>query len=413
MLLPSLRTNILALSAVQAGNFLVPLLALPYLARTLGVEGYGQVVWVQTVMLFGAIWVDFGFGWSVTRDISANRHNAKHVARVFASTWVVQWVLAAVFVAVTLVAVFAGAVKEPWSYVVGLGIVLGQVLLPLWLFQGLEVLRAVAAIQLMGKLLTLPLVFLWVQGPNDQLGALLFFSASSVLVGLFAVGLIWHRGLVQWVRPSLAGMWQVFHQGTLLFSSRALISLYTTLIPLAVGLWAGATQLAYFNLADRLKSAVQALLAPVSQALFPRMSWLFQNDRAAAHVLVRKTALGVSALAGVAGLVLWAAAEPLMVLLGGADFAKGASVLCWLAFVPWVVALSNLMGVQIMLPLGMNRPFTLILGLASVLCLPALFPMVSYGGATGAAQLVLLVECVVTGTMALYLRRAWRRLGSR
>ena len=232
-----------------------------------------------------------------------------------------------------------------------------------------------------------------------------------MLVGLLSLGWIWRQGLVQWTRPSAPGMWGVFRDGALLFSSRALISLYTTLIPLAVGWWAGATQLAYFNMADRLKSAVQALLAPVSQALFPRMSWLFQHDRAAARVLVRRTAWGVSALSGLAGIVLWVGAEVLMVLLGGADFAKGATVLRWLAFVPWVVALSNLLGVQIMLPQGMNRPFTLILGLASVLCLFVLFPLVSHGGAVGAAQLVLLVECMVTGAMALYLRRAWRRLG--
>ena len=316
MSLPRLRTNILALSAVQAGNFLVPLLALPYLTRTLGSEGYGQVVWVQTVMLFGAIWVDFGFGWSATRDISANRHDAARVALVFASTWAVQWLLAAIFVTGILLAAFVGMVTRPWPYVAGLGIVLGQVLLPLWLFQGLEALRSVAAIQLLGKLLTLPLVFAWVQESNDQIGALLFFSASSVLVGLLSLGLIWRRSLVQWVRPSATGMWQVFRQAALLFSSRALISTYTTLIPLAVGWWAGTTQLAYFNLADRLKSAVQALLVPISQALFPRMSWLFHNDRAAALLLVRKTAWGVGVLSSLAGLVLWSGAEQLMVLLG-------------------------------------------------------------------------------------------------
>jgi O-antigen/teichoic acid export membrane protein len=94
--------------------------------------------------------------------------------------------------------------------------------------------------------------------------------------------------------------------------------------------------------------------------------------------------------------------------LGGIGFAQGATVLRWLAWVPCVVAVSNLLGVQVMLPRGLNRPFTLILGMASMLSLALLYPMIDHGGAQGAAQLVLLVECVVTGAMALYLWRKWR-----
>lgn len=409
MNLPRLRNNIMALGAVQVGNFLVPLLALPYLARVLGPQAYGQVVWVQTVMLFGAIWVDFGFGWSATREISAHRQDAQRVARLSANVWALQWGLFLLFALAVLSVSWSRADQGAWVlYAAGLGLVLGQVLLPLWLFQGLEALRDMAIIQLAGKVLALPMVFVWVQGPQDQVWALLFFSSSSVLAGVLALGWVLHRRLVVPVMPEWAGMWSAIKEGSVLFSSRALISLYTTLVPLAVGWWAGPVQLAYFNLADRFRQAVQALLAPVSQALFPRMSWLFEHDPGAARALLRKSAWGMGALSALAGAVLWAGAEDWMTALGGSDFAHGASVLRWLAPVPCVVAMSNLMGVQVMLPRGMNRPFTLILGMASVLSLVQLYPMIQHAGAQGAAQLVLLVECVVTGAMALYLWRKWR-----
>lgn len=414
MSLTRLRNNILALGAVQVGNFLVPLLALPYLARVLGAHSYGQVVWVQTVMMFGAIWVDFGFGWSATREISAHRHDAERVARLSANVWAVQWFLCLVFALAVLVVAQWQAPEDDWIlYAAGLGLVLGQVLLPLWLFQGLEVLRDMAIIQLAGKVLALPMVFVWVEGPQDQVWALLFFSASSVLAGVFALAWVLHRRLVLPVRPQWSGMCVALKESWVLFSSRALISLYTTMMPLAVGWWAGPVQLAYFNLADRFRQAVQALLMPVSQALFPRMSWLFEHDPLAARGLLRKSALGMGALTCLAGAVLWLGAEAWMVALGGDDFAQGASVLRWLAWVPLVVAMSNLMGMQFMLPRGMNRPFSLILGLASVVSLLLMYPMIGQAGAHGAAQLVLLVECVVTGAMALYLWHTWRLVESK
>jgi O-antigen/teichoic acid export membrane protein len=413
MSLPSLRNNILSLGAVQVGNFLVPLLVLPYLARVLGSQSYGQVVWVQTVMLFGAIWVDFGFGWSATREISAHRQDTHRVIRLAANVWALQWGLLFVFAITVLALAWLWAQQGAWIlYAAGLGLVLGQVLLPVWLFQGLEALRNMAIIQLVSKVLTLPLLYVWVQGPQDQVWTLLFFSASSVLAGVLALGWVLHQGLVLPVKPQFSGMWVELKEGSVLFSSRALISLYTTLVPLAVGWWAGPVQLAYFNVADRFRQAVQALLAPVSQALFPRMSWLFEHDPGAARSLLRKSAIGMGALSALAGVVLWAAAEMCMTTLGGNDFTQGATVLRWLACVPFVVAMSNLMGVQVMLPSGMNKPFTLILGMASVLSLVLLYPMINHAGAQGAAQLVLLVECVVTGAMALYLWRQWRVKGN-
>ena len=405
MVIPRLSHNIMALAAVQAGNLLVPMLALPYLARVLGAESYGQVVWVQTIMLFGTIWIDFGFGWSATRAISTHRNNPSYVAHLFADTWAVQWVLAVLFAVATLISVcaFVEVNSTLHLYLVGLGIVFGQVLLPMWLFQGLEALREIAIIQLLGKLVTLPLVFFWVTDARDVLGAMMFFSASALITGGASLAWIYHRQLVRMVKPEFGGMRRALLSGAMLFSSRALISLYTTLVPLAVGYWAGATQLGYFNLADKLRTVVQTLLAPVSQALFPRMSWLFQNDASRAYDLARKFGVGLTVVSGLAGLILIVSADSLMVLLGGADFSHGSDVLRWLAFVPAVVVLSNLMGVQIMLPRGLNQPFTIILALASVLSLLGLYPMVNHGQAIGAAQLVFAVECFVTGSMAVYL----------
>jgi PST family polysaccharide transporter len=257
------------------------------------------------------------------------------------------------------------------------------------------------------------MLFVWIKAPQDQVWALLFFSVSSVLAGVLALAWLLHRRMVKPVWPRWSGMWMALKEGGMLFSSRALISLYTTLVPLAVGWWSGPVQLAYFNLADRFRQVVQALLAPVSQALFPRMSWLFEHDPEAARGLLRKSAVGLGALSGLAGVVLWWGAESWMTALGGLDFAQGATVLRWLAWVPCVVAMSNLMGVQVMLPRGWNRPFTLILGLASVLSLILMHPMIGRAGAQGAAQLVLLVECVVTGAMAFYLWRRWRWVESK
>lgn len=407
MSLPLLRHNIMALALVQMGNYAVPLLTLPYLTRTLGVESYGQVAFVQVVMAFAVLFVDFGFSLSTTRHISTCRDDPVQVSKTFFTTWLAQWlllVLAALVLVVVVVGV-PGLRMQASLYFWGFGLVLGHVLFPIWLFQGLEDLKAVAWVQLGSKLLSLPLLFVLVRTSEDAAWALGFFSVVSLLTGVFALGWIVRSNLLVWYRPSLDDVSMVYREAAVLFFSKISISLYTALVPLVLGAVCGPTQLAFFNIADKVKTVVQSMIGPVSQALFPRMSLLYQTNVPEANALARKTAWGVTILSGTVGGLVWFGADRILGVLAGGAFVEGALVLRWLAFVPCVVALSNLLGLQVMLPRGQNRAFALILSGASLLSLLVVYPLIKKNQAVGAAQLVLLVESMVTLAMAVYV---WR-----
>jgi O-antigen/teichoic acid export membrane protein len=407
MTLPRLRHNIAALGLVQLGNYLVPLLTLPYLTRVLGAEGFGRVVFVQTVMSFLILWVDFGFSWSATRHISEHRHDANEVTRSFSVTWLAQWflLLLAALVLTILVVWVPVLNKDAWLYVWGFGVVVGQVLFPVWLLQGLENMRLVAMLQLASKVLPLPLLFWMVSSADD-----VALTLVSLLAGVLSMLWIVRQGLVGWQWPTWLELVGALRSAGVLFLSRLSISLYTNLVPLVVGLVAGSAQLAYFNLADKVKTLVQSLLNPVSQALFPRMSLLFKTDQAAAWTLLRRSAVGVLLLSALAGSCMFVGADVIVHILGGEDFDQAVPLMRWLACVPLIVALSNLLGVQIMLPLGMNKVFTAILAGASMVSVVLIYPMVLAGQALGAVHLVVLAEVLVTVSMAGYLWRSRRAM---
>ena len=59
--------NVLALSAVQACRKTLPLLTLPYLARVLGPDGWGQLTFFQSFAACVTVVIEFGFGlWGKT-----------------------------------------------------------------------------------------------------------------------------------------------------------------------------------------------------------------------------------------------------------------------------------------------------------------------------------------------------------
>ncbi|HXF08266.1 MAG TPA: flippase [Candidatus Acidoferrales bacterium] len=402
-----LRHNVAALGVVQLSNYAIPLLTLPFLTRVLGPEAYGKVVFSQVLMAYFVLLTDYGFSWSATRKISAHRNDRAYVNQIFLGTWLAQWLLAALAAMLCAVVIALSDHLRPDAplYAAAFTAVIGNVLFPVWFLQGLERLQEVAALQLISRVLALIPLFLLVRQPSDASLVAAIQGGGVMLGGVLALIWIHRQELVHWQWPHWAMARQELGEGLTLFSSRLSISFYTTLVPLVLGWVAGPVAVAHFALADKLRSAAQSLLSPISQALFPRMSHLFATDRAAALRLVKRSALAIFLLAGSASAGLWLLADRLILLLAGPEFMPAAAVLRWLAFVPLIIGFSNLFGLQIMIPNGMNRAFNLILTAAGLACVAVLWPLVHSMQARGAAASMLFVEAFVTGSMMLWLLR--------
>lgn len=405
---PRLRDNILALGVVQLSNYAIPLITLPYLTRVLGPEAYGKVAFAQVLMAYFILLTDYGFSWSATRKISAHRAERAYISRVFVGTWTAQWLLVFGTAALATVIVWASARLRPdaWMYAAAFTVVLGNALFPIWFLQGLERLKVVAGLQLFTRLLALIPIFMFVKEPADAVYVPAIQGGGVMLGGVLALGWIKQKNLLDWHWGGWRAATQELAEGLPLFGSRISISLYTILIPLTLGWIAGPVALANFTLADKLRTATQALLAPLSQALFPRMSHLFANDAPAAFSLLKRSALLVFIVAGSMSLMLWGLSNWLVNILAGPGFEQAAKVLQWIAFLPLLIGFSNLLGVQIMVPKKLNRPFNMILTTAGLTSLLIVWPLVTARQEIGAAQTFLITEGLVTASMMAFL---WHR----
>jgi PST family polysaccharide transporter len=77
--------NMFALGFVQAINYILPLLVLPYLARVLGAENFGVYILAQALAFYFVVLTDYGFKFTATQIIALHRDDPEKSSKIFSS----------------------------------------------------------------------------------------------------------------------------------------------------------------------------------------------------------------------------------------------------------------------------------------------------------------------------------------
>ena len=405
---PSIRRNVISLFFLQGANYIFPLLTIPWLARVLGPDGFGRIGFATAFCLYFSLFSDYGFNLSATREIAIHRDSCEERSRIFWSTFFTKVILAFAGLLILLfLTFFVGRIAQERSLLItGYLMVAGSVLTPTWYFQGIERMSILTAANLFARCITLPLIFILIHGKDDVWLAMLISSSTCFVSGCLSMGVLVSLHHVKWFPPSLSDIRRSLIDGWHLFVSSAAVSLYTTTSTVALGFLCGNAAVGYFSAAQRLLRAIQAMLSPLTQAVYPRISHLMHHSRNDAFALIRKVMRIQGAVTFVASVVLLLGADIIIRLAFGPDYQAAVPAFRCLAPLPFLIGLSNVFGVQTMLPLGMKVVFSRILLASGILNLLMIVPLGLAFGATGAGASICITEFVVTVAMGLYVTRA-------
>ncbi len=398
--------NIGSLGALQAINFALTMLTLPYLTRILGVTGWGTVVLVQLIINY-MIWVaNWGFYLGATKKVSSSRGDRRNLSSIFMATWSAQWCITVVLTLALMGGVVAIPMfREKWDlYLAASGLLLGNVLMPLWFFNGLEKIQESALMQLAVKMLSLPFIFTYVKQTDDIDTYLWISSVSSVTVGLAVSLWICHSKVVDLILPKAIEIRESITENFHLFISSLLANLNAAVVPTVLGIFVGATELGYFNLADRARSAAITILHPITHALFPRMCYLFSNEAATAMRMLRYAGGGMLLLSLMMSAFLFLFSSQIIFALGGDTFQKGSIALQLLAFSPVFTTMSAFFVHQILIPSSASRGVILGTFYTLLLNLVLVYPAVHRYGASGGASVIFINEFFLVVFLAFYIR---------
>ena len=269
--LKRLKSNFLALSFLQATNYLLPLITLPYLIQVLGIEYFGLLAFATAVIAYFSILTDYGFNLTATKEISLHREDKNKIIEIYSSVMTIKFILLIMsfLILCTLVFTFQ-RLAEHWEiYLLSFGSVLGQVLFPIWVFQGMEKMKYITYLNIVSKLIFTIAIFVFVQQQSDVYLVALFFSLGSIIAGILSLYLIKKEFNITFQFQKQETLRFYLIDGWHVFLSRFYVSLYTTTNILLLGLFTNNLAVGYYAVIEKIVLAIGGIFQPLNQSIYP------------------------------------------------------------------------------------------------------------------------------------------------
>lgn len=267
----SLVRNFFSLMVLRGFQFLIPLVTLPYVVRTIGLDNFGLINFSLSLCLyFGAV-IQFGFGITATREIARNRNNVVKLSQIYSATLIASFFLAVI----SSVAVFSVVITfdkfnhNKYLYLFTMMFVVFQSLFPIWFFQGMEKMKYITFLSLGTSAMYLISLFVFVKQESDFVLVPLLNAIAAFITFIIAITLIYKHFNVKLTRPKIQEIENIYLNGYHGFITQFVPNIYTNTVTFLLGFFANNAAVGLFTAATKIIDALGSIVYVLSNTFLP------------------------------------------------------------------------------------------------------------------------------------------------
>ena len=385
---------------------IVPLVTTPYISRVIGVEGVGQYSYAYSLITYFTLFAALGFGYYAQREIAAVKEDAYVRSKLFWEITVCRLLPVAICLAVNFTLCLSGVYGDDGMLMLVMSCSIAAVAIDAsFYFQGMEDFGKIVLRNTVVKVITVVMIFVLVRSPEDV------WLYALINLGMTAVGnaTLWIGLPGYLVRVPLRELRPLRHMpGTLrLFIPTIVISIYTVLDKTLIGVITGSdAENGYYEQADKIVKIALTIVTCLGSVMIPRNTAEFCRGNLEK---LRSNIYFASKFVWLIGTALMFGVAAVIFNFGDWFFGDGyegvnritaaLSVLCV------AIGMSNVIGVQYLVPTGRDKAFTLTVTAGAIVNTLLNVPLIMFFGAFGAALATVVAECTVAGAQLFCVRR--------
>ncbi|WP_316809644.1 flippase [Pedobacter agri] len=351
----TLRKNIAFNTLLSVSQILFPLVTFPYASRVLGPEGMGTVSFADNFITYFLIFSALGIPLYGVREIAKVKDDHIALGKVFSELILIHLITSILSVGILLVISFSSArlLNNFGLYQIGMGILLGNVFIVEWFFQGIGKFKYIALRTVLIRLFTIALLFFLVHSPADKnvyyalnliatiIAALANMYAVSKLIGISFNNLSLRKHL----KPLF-----------IIFSNSIITTIYLVFDTIILGFLTNDVHVGYYAASMRISKISLAVIGVLSAVLLPRLTVAFRDKNwdEAKSLLLKSMSFVVFLSIPIAIGTLCLSTE-IITLFAGAKYLPAVTSLQILCFIVCFVGMAQVFAHQILLPLHQER----------------------------------------------------------
>ncbi len=394
----NLITNFLYNSIYQILIILLPLVTVPYVSRVIGAAGVGVYSYTSTLAGCFAVVGMLGVGNHGNRTIAACQTDRAKRSEAFWNIYAVQLSASSAVVLAYIVFLLTFSSKEfgVISFIQILTVAASLIDIN-WFFFGIEKFKLTVTRNIVIRLITVVLTFLFVKKSDD------LWLYVLLLVGCHFVSnlVMWPflRKYLDFVKPSFKEMRPHIKPMLVLFIPVIAVTIYNRMDKVMIGILSNTVENGYYLSAERIINAPMGIITALGTVMLPRMSYMYasdEEDRAGRYIKMSMDFACFMSIALVFGVA--AIAKEFAPIFFGKNFPGVGNLIMLISPTILFKTWSNVIGTQHLIPLKNDWTIINSVWLGAVVNLIVNFLLISRWGAAGAIVGTLCAE----GSVMLY-----------
>lgn len=393
---PSVKLNMLMNAILTASSIVFPLITLPYITRVLGPQYLGKVYFSHSVVMMFSMIAELGIPVYGIKACAKVRENIIELSRTVHEILAINLVSCAVsYVLLTVTIVMVPGVRAEKTLIIAMSAVIILNSLGMeWLYKAIEKYTYITVRSLIFKTIALAAMFMLVKSKDDYIiyGVLTIAAASASNI----LNMINARRYVMLKPVGGYDPWRHIRGMMFLFMLAAAVNIYTSLDVALLDLLSGDAQAGLYGVSARIKAALVSMITSVSAVLLPRTAFYFEKGETDSFSRLIGGTLRLVVTAAVLTAVYFAVfAGDIIGVLAGDGFAGAAGSLRILMPALVLIVVSNVIGMQMLVPMDREKPVAAAAAAGAVIDLLLNLIMIPKFGPEGAAAATLAAEAAV------------------
>lgn len=323
-----------------------------YLIRVLGENGYGTLTWVDSIVQYFIMLINFGFDLYAAKYVVENKNNPKKLNEAVSAIYYIKGILFLISFVLLIPLTFNTEINTVINLIFLMLVMgIGEVLTPIWFFQGIEKMKTITIITFFSKLILVLLTFFFIKNNTDIHLYILFLVFTNIIWGFFGFLMMKKEASFKFVAVTFDLIKNYLKEGYLFFIGKFSTFLFNLGTVFLIGYLFTKGQVAGFDIAIKIVFVFIIPFEVLQQALFPVIV------RGVRKSVLRNITVATFIISTAIAILLYVFSENVIVIFGGAEMYKYSYVLDLVLVLIPIVSLTIVVGNCILVAKGYYKQY--------------------------------------------------------